>query len=158
MPLYHQNPDCPTPILPVLYKKGTIGMTPFYRGVLSYQNNRMCLNVNTRMIRLYRTITVSKDLNNTNRVTLIVKLYSVTMNNRNLLNVSSFDRTPRSMCGQVPNNEHATSHHLTRLNAEFADLIATCNMTIAILLRYRINNLQSRISVQRSFTRPSIQT
>ena len=23
-----QNPDCPTPILPVLYKSGTIGMTP----------------------------------------------------------------------------------------------------------------------------------
>ena len=33
------------------------------------------------------------------------------------------------MCGQVSNNEHATSHYLTRLNVEFADLIATCNMT-----------------------------
>ena len=43
-------------------------------------------------------------------------------------NVSSFDRTPHSMCGQVSNNEHATSHHLTRLNVEFADLIATCNI------------------------------
>ena len=40
--------------------------------------------------------------------------------------MSSFDRTPRNRCGQVSNNEHATSHHLTRLNVEFADLIATC--------------------------------
>ena len=32
------------------------------------------------------------------------------------------------MCGQVSNNEHATSHHLTRLNVEFAGLIAMCNM------------------------------
>ena len=83
------------------------------------------LKHNTRMIRLYRTGTVSKDLNNANSVTLIVKLYSVTMNKR--YNVSSFDRIPRSMCGQVSNNEHVTSHHLTRLNVEFADLIATCN-------------------------------
>ena len=40
------------------------------------------LKHNTHMIRLYRTSTVSKDLNNANWVTLIVKLYSVTMNNR----------------------------------------------------------------------------
>ena len=41
------------------------------------------LKHNTRMIRLYRTSTISKDLNNANRVTLIVKLYSVTKKNRN---------------------------------------------------------------------------
>ena len=43
----------------------------------------MCIKHNTRMIRLYRTSAVSKDLNNANWVTLIVQLYSVTMNNRN---------------------------------------------------------------------------
>ena len=31
------------------------------------------------------------------------------------------------MCGHVSNNEHAKSHHITRLNFEFADLIASCN-------------------------------
>ena len=31
------------------------------------------------------------------------------------------------MCGQVSKNEHATFHHLTRLNVESAYLIATCN-------------------------------
>ena len=41
------------------------------------------LKHNTRMIRLYRASTVSKDLNNANLDKLIVKLYSVTMNNRN---------------------------------------------------------------------------
>ena len=42
--------------------------------------------------------------------------------------MSSFDRTPRGMYDQVSNNEHAMSHHLTRLNVEFVDLIATCNI------------------------------
>ena len=32
------------------------------------------------------------------------------------------------MCGQVSNNEYATSNHQTRLNVEFADLTATCNI------------------------------
>ena len=34
------------------------------------------------------------------------------------------------MCSQLSNTVHATSHHLTRLNVEFADLIATCNNQI----------------------------
>ena len=108
-------------------------LAAFYRGVLSYQNDCMCLHVtcalkhNTRMINLYyRTSAVSKDLNNAYWGTLIVKLYSVTKNNRNT-ECDSFDRTPRSMCGQVSNNEHTTSHDLTRLNVEFEDLIAACN-------------------------------
>ena len=100
-----------------------------------------CIKHNTRMIRLYRTSNVSKDLNNANWVTLIVKLYSVTMNNR-IRNVSSFDRTPRSMCSQVSNNEHATSHHLTRLNVEFAYLIATYN-NFSRLLNY--SNFHTRL-------------
>ena len=41
------------------------------------------LKHNTHMIRLYRTSIVYKDMNNANWVALIVKLYSVTMNNRN---------------------------------------------------------------------------
>ena len=85
------------------------------------------LKHNTRMIRLYRTRTVTKDPSNANWVTLIVKLHSVTIWIIEIRNVSSFNRTPRSMYGQVSNNEHVTPHHLTRLNVEFADLIATCN-------------------------------
>ena len=52
--------------------------------------------------------------------------------------MSSFDRTPRSMCGHVSNNEHATSHHLTRLNVESADLIATCNKVAKRTIFYNI--------------------
>ena len=43
----------------------------------------MCIKTYTRVIRLYRTNTVSKDLNYANWVTLNVKLYSVMMNNPN---------------------------------------------------------------------------
>ena len=31
------------------------------------------------------------------------------------------------MCSQMSNNVHATCNHLTLLNVEFEDLIATCN-------------------------------
>ena len=41
------------------------------------------LKHNTLIIRFYRTSIVTKDLNNAYWVTLIVKLYSVSMNNRN---------------------------------------------------------------------------
>ena len=41
------------------------------------------LEHNPRMIRLYRTSTVSENMSNANWATLIVKLYTVTMNNRN---------------------------------------------------------------------------
>ena len=47
-----------------------------------------------------------------------------------------FERSPHSMCSQVSNNEHATSHHLTRLNVEFADLIATCKKWLCCYLAF----------------------
>ena len=52
--------------------------------------------------------------------------------------VSIFDRTLISMCNQVSNNEHATPRHLTRLNVEFADLIATCNKYICLAILHCI--------------------
>ena len=46
--------------------------------------------------------------------------------------LSSFGRTPCSRCSQVSNAVHMTSHHLTRMNVEFASLIATYNTILCI--------------------------
>ena len=51
--------------------------------VVEFVHITCALKHNTRMIRLYRASSVSKDLNNANLDTLIVKLYSVMMSNRN---------------------------------------------------------------------------
>ena len=39
-----------------------------------------------------------------------------------------YDKDPSIKRCQISNYLHATSRHLTRLNVEFADLIATCNL------------------------------
>ena len=54
------------------------------------------------------------------------------------------------MYGQLSNNEQATSHHLTRLNVEFADLIATCNIIRCIVHTNYVNVTDIVISDSRS--------
>ena len=48
---------------------------------------------------------------------------------------------------------HATSHHLTRLNVEFADLIATCNKFLVCSFIYN-NIILGRCDIQCSGDNP----
>ena len=65
-------------------------------------------------------------------------------------NVSSFEPLAAGAVMQVSNNEHATSHHLTRPNVKFADLIATCNIIKVTVNVTRLSTLVSfkRISLE----------